>query len=157
MVVRYEMRPEAAEAAFWYRWRHRPRFMMGALALGLVPALGVFAMAASFARRASWPAVSLGLLTFACGPFLLGALVRTLSKRGERALLIHSDGLTTEVPGGQFHAPWRDVVEIVETTDYVFFMGRGMHSISIPVAAFRDDADREEFMRRTRLYSSEAI
>lgn len=89
-------------------------------------------------------------------PKLFALLIQQLSPSGQRTLMIDSDGLTTEVPSGQWEAPWTDVRKIVVTADYIFLLGRGINSVSIPVSAFTDGTDRDEFLRRAHRYLAAA-
>jgi hypothetical protein len=66
--------------------------------------------------------------------------------------MIDRDGLTTEVREGQWHVAWAIVHQIAVTSDYIFFLGRGVNSVAVPVSAFADTAERDEFVRRARNY-----
>ena len=153
MVVRYDITPEATAKAYWYRWHTSAAFKGSVLALGLVPATLAFAFtAAATSSRSPWIPVLIALLVEMLSPMLFAALLRQLSRRGARALLIDADGLTTEVTDGQWHVKWNDVREVAQTEEFIFILGRGINSVSIPARAFTDDAERDEFVRRARRY-----
>jgi hypothetical protein len=152
MVIRYDIAPEATAKAYWYRWRTGLAFKGGVLAAGLVPATMAFAFAATAMPRHRWLAAIIGIVTELVSPLLFAGLLRQLSRRGSRALLIDADGLTTEVRDGQWHVSWREVRRIARTEEFIFILGRGLNSVSIPVGAFADDAERDEFVRRAQGY-----
>ena len=152
MVIRYDIAPEATARAYWYRWRTSMAFKGGVLAAGLVPATIAFAFAATAMPRNRWMAVTIGLVTELVSPVLFAGILHQLSRRGARALLIDADGLTTEVRDGQWHVSWREVRRIAQTEEFIFILGRGLNSVSIPLGAFADDAERDEFVRRAQRY-----
>ena len=147
MIVRYDMTPDGFAAAYWYRWRTSTAFQAGALAAGLVPATVAFTFGWTLQPVLG---VIAGVLVLIGSPWLIAAFLRQLTRRGPRTLMIDADGVSTEVASGQWEVAWRDVRAIVETRDYVFIFGRGINSVSVPVSAFADDAEREEFVRRAR-------
>jgi len=152
MVVTYEMTPRAAGQAFWHRWRTSGAFRAGVFAFGLIPATFAFAIAASATPRRILPAAVVAIIVELLSPLLFATLMQRLSRRGPRKLMIDSGGVSTEVPSGQWEVPWTDVREIAATSDFIFLLGRGINSVSIPVSAFADDAERDEFVRRARQY-----
>ena len=74
----------------------------------------------------------------------------------DAVLMIDADGLSTEVASGHWEESWTNVRDIATTSDFIFILGRGINSVSIPTAAFADDAEREEFLRRARRYLASA-
>lgn len=152
MIVTYEMLPAATSSAYWYRWRTNNRFKLAVLAAGLVPATLVFAFMSTAFPREKWIAVVVAILVEAASPFLFAALIRGLSRRGRRTLMIDADGVSTEVPNGQWSVNWKSVQEVAATPQFVFILGRGINSVSIPANAFADDEEREEFLRRANRY-----
>lgn len=142
--------------AFWYRWQTDIGFRLGVLVAGLVPATLALAFVATVIPRPTWPAVMAAVAVEGCSPYLFALLLRQLSRRGSRVLMIDADGLTTEVASGQWQGKWSDVRDIVATEDFVFLLGRGINAVSIPVSAFADADERDEFVRRARTYSGRA-
>lgn len=152
MVVRYEITPAATTAAYWYRWRASARFKLGVLLCGLVPATFTFTMMSTLFRGPSLVPLAMALIAMLLSPLLFSAVLYHASRRGTRTLSIDASGLTTEVANGQWEAPWSDVREIALTPTFLFILGRGMNSISVPVSAFADEAERDEFVRRAERY-----
>ena len=150
------MTPEAAARAYWYRWRTSSGFKGGVLAVGLAPSIIGFAFLAAAFPDHRRIALGVALIVEILSPFLFAALVQQLSKRGTRVLMIDADGLTTEVSSGRWQAGWSDVRKIAETDEFIFVLGGGIHSVSIPLSAFADEAERNEFLRRARRYLADA-
>lgn len=156
MVVQYEMTPKGTVSAYWYRWSTSLQFKLGVLAFGLVPALLAFALAASAVPRRLAFAVIVAAVVELFSPKILAFLIQQLSRRGSRTLMIDADGLTTEVATGQWQASWGEISDIAVTSEFVFLLGRGINSISIPASAFSDGAERDEFLRRAHHYHASA-
>jgi hypothetical protein len=153
MVIRYEMHPENAAAAYWYRYRTSVMFRLGVLLAGLVPATLALAFVATAIPRPPTLALIAAVVVEGCSPYLFALLLRQLSRRGSRVLMIDAAGLTTEVASGQWQGKWVDVRQIIVIDDFVFLLGRGINAVSIPATAFADTAERDEFVRRARTYA----
>jgi len=146
------MTADAAKAAYWYRWRTKLRFRLLVLCVGIVPAAFALAVFSSLLPRNHTAAAVIAAVVEMLSPYLLASVIGLLSQRGPRLLMIDRDRITTQVATGNWDASWREVQEIAESSNFIFMLGRGINSISIPVNAFADDAERDEFLRRARAY-----
>lgn len=156
MVLRYEMQPDGTAKAFWLRWHRSIKFKLAVLGVGLCPSVFAFAMVSSAGPHHIDVALLISLVVEGLSPFLFSRLLASSAKRGWRVLSIDADGMTTQTAGGEWHAPWREVREVVVTTEYTFLLGAGINSLAIPAAAFADASDREEFVRRATRYIAAA-
>jgi hypothetical protein len=150
------MRPDGMARAFWLRWHRSTRFRIGVLAFGLFPSAFVCALILSAAPRAFAAALAFGAVIEVLWPVLLSRVLPAIGKRGQRILSIDSAGLTTETAGGEWHASWREVHEVVSTPEFVFLLGAGINSVAIPAQAFADEEQRNEFVNRARRYMAGA-
>jgi hypothetical protein len=155
VVIRYEMRPEGTARAFWLRWHRSTKFKLGVLGFGLFPAFVVFTILSAAVPSDRVRGV-VALVVVFLSPSMLSRALSSLAKRGERILSIDTAGITTETSGGEWHAGWTEVQEIVSTADFTFLLGRGLNSIAVPASAFADEDERQEFVRRANRYISAA-
>jgi hypothetical protein len=152
MVVKYTMTAEASTKAFWYRWRTSANYKLGVFAAGVIPAALIFSFAAAAIPHRLFVAALVAIVVEALSPLIFAAVIRQVSRRGSRVLIIDRDGLSTEVREGQWSVRWAVVRQIAVTSDYIFFLGSGVNSVAVPVNAFGDAAERDEFVRRARNY-----
>lgn len=156
MNIQYEPSKADTRAGLAHCWSTVTGFRSLVLFIGAIGAVLGFSLAYS-TTHAVTVFSAIASIVFAVGmPWLLRRQLIASTKSGVRRLAIDRDGITTEIGHLSGALSWSQVLRIDANADHVFIIGKTFNFFALPIAAFTDDEERKEFIRRAQLYHANA-
>jgi hypothetical protein len=155
MTTEYTATPADVSALYDYCWKHaayfRRRIILNAVLFGL------FLIAISFSIQGTIHKddIAIALAAAIALPFLAPFIAKLRTKKERRTLSIDSKGLHTQIGARKGNVPWSRIANLFATEEHIFILGRNLNGFCIPRNAFRNDLERDEFIRLCRDHSAE--
>ena len=155
MTIQYTATPADVSALYSYCWKHtayfRSRIIFNALLLGALSIAISFSIQGTIQKDD----IVIALALAAAIPLMAPLIAKLRTKKGKRTLSIDSSGLHTKIGAMQGDVPWSKIADLFTTDEHIFILGRNLNGFCIPRNAFRNDLERDEFIRLCRDHPAE--
>ena len=155
MTIRYQATRRDIWHAYWYTTRHDVRLVLLQLFIAgwfFYSARGWFQATVESPAWRLAAAAAVGALAF-----VAMALYPVLGvKTDERTLTISPAGIFTTIGPRRGDLPWKRIASVAQVGDRVYIVGRNMNSFAVPMTAFADVAERDQFVETATRWMEQA-
>jgi len=150
MNIKYALTRADIVRVFFVSLSQSPRILTVVLLFSILPGVPPLISACSsggaLTTRDAFVAIAWSIAMFC---FVI-AMVFVRGKTEERTLSVSERGISTQIGSMDAQLPWSKVKEVKDSGTYILIVGRTGNSFFVPARAFRDGAQRHEFLSEIR-------